>query len=191
MPCLSGASQKERRKEKCIVYCSLVVYPELSRAQTTQEFTHALKRLVARRGRPKVIYSDNATTFVAASKLIEKINKDELMQKYLIKEEIPRTFNLSKAPWWGGKFERMVGLVKQCLYEITGRANLNQKEFEEIVLDKEVTLNNQSLMYVEEDIQMPVLAPNTLLYGQSLLLLEEDLDEHVPEMKRRQRCINN
>ena len=113
------------------------------------------------------------------------------MQKYLIKEEIQRTFNLSKAPWWGGKFERMVGLVKQCLYEITGRANLNQKEFEEIVLDKEVTLNNQSLMYVEEDIQMPVLAPNTLLYGQSLLLLEEDLDEHVPEMKRRQRCINN
>ena len=85
----------------------------------------------------------------------------------------------------------MVGPVKQCLYKITGRANLSQKEFEEIVLDKEVTLNNWSLMYVEEDIQMPVLTPNTLLYAQSLLLPEEDLDEHVPEMKRRQRCINN
>ena len=118
--------------------------------QTTQEFIHALKRLIVRRGEPKVIYSDYAKTFVAASKWIEKINKDKLMQKYLIKEEIQRKFNLSRA------------------HKTTGRANLSQKEFEEIVLDIEVTLNNRPLMYVEEDIQMPVLTPNTLLYGQPL-----------------------
>ena len=46
----------------------------------------------------------------------------------------------------------MVELVKQCLYKTTGRPNLSQKEFEEIVLDIEVTLNNRPLMYVEEDI---------------------------------------
>ena len=68
-----------------------------------------------------------------------------------------------------------MGFVKQCLYKITGRANLNQKEFEEIVLDIEVALNNRPLMYVEEDIQMPMLTPNTLLYGHPLLLPEEDL----------------
>ena len=45
-------------------------------------------------------------------------------------------------------------------------------------------------MYVEEDIQMPVLTPNTLLYGQPLLLPQEDLDEDVAEMKRRQWYIN-
>ena len=37
---------------------------------------------------------------------------------------------------------------------------------------------------------MPVLTPNTLLFGQPLLAPEEDLDEDVPEMKRRQRYIN-
>ena len=68
-----------------------------------------------------------------------------------------------------------MGFVKPCLYKITGRANLNQKEFEEIVLDIEVALNNRPLMYVEEDIQMPMLTPNTLLYGHPLLLPEEDL----------------
>ena len=46
-------------------------------------------------------------------------------------------------------------------------------------------------MYVNEDIQMPVLTPNALLYGQPLLLPEEDLDEDVPEIKRRQRYIDN
>ena len=43
---------------------------------------------------------------------------------------------------------------------------------------------------MEEDIQMRVLTPNTLLHGQPLLLPEENLDEDVPEMKRRQRYIN-
>ena len=72
----------------------------------------------------------------------------------------------------------------------TGKANVSQKEFEEIVLDIEVTLNNRPLMYVEEDIQMPVLTPNTSVYGQPLSLPEEDPDEDVPEMKRQQRHIN-
>ena len=84
----------------------------------------------------------------------------------------------------------MVGFVKQYLYKTTRRANLSKKEFEEIVVDIEVTLNNRPLMYVEEDIQMPVLTPNTLLYGQPLLVPEEDLDEDFPEMKRRQRYLN-
>ena len=84
----------------------------------------------------------------------------------------------------------MVGLAKQYLYKTTRRANLSKKEFEEIVMDIEVTLNNRPLMYVEEDIQMPVLTPNTLLYGQPLLVPEEDLDEDFPEMKRRQRYLN-
>ena len=84
----------------------------------------------------------------------------------------------------------MVELVKQYLYKTTRRANLSKKEFEEIVMDIEVTLNNRPLMYVEEDIQMPVLTPNTLLYGQPLLVPEEDLDEDFPETKRRQRYLN-
>ena len=114
--------------------------------QTTQEFIHVLKQLIVRSERPKVIYSDKAKTFGPASKWIEKINKDELMQEYLIKEKIEWKFNLARAPKWGGQFEQMVGLVKQCLYKTTRGANLSQKKFEEIVLDMQVTLNNRPLM---------------------------------------------
>ena len=174
--------KKERKVYLLLFTCSLsrAIHLEVLPNQTTQEFIHALKRLIARRGRPKVIYSDNAKTFVAASKWIEKINKDELRQEYLIKEKTQGKFNLSRAPWWGGQFERIVGLAKQCLYKTTGRANLSQKEFEEIVLDIEVTLNNRPLIYVEEDVHMPLLTPNTLPCGQPLLVPEEDLDEDVP-----------
>ena len=121
--------EKGRKVYILIFSCSLsrAIHLEVLPNQTTQQFIYALKLLIARRGRPKVIYSDNTKTFVAASKWIEKINKDELMQEYSIKEEIQRKFNLGRAPWWGGQFERKVGPVKQFSYKTTGRTNLCQK----------------------------------------------------------------
>ena len=106
--------KKERNVYPLLFTCSLfrAIHLEVLPNQTTQEFIPVLKRLIARRGIPKVIYSDNAKTFVTASKWIEKINKDELMQEYLIKEEIQWKFNLSRAPWRGGQFEWIVVLVK-------------------------------------------------------------------------------
>ena len=61
--------------------CSLTraVHLEILSNQTTQEFMQALKRLIIRRGRPKVIYSDNAKTFEKASKWIKRVYKDEGM----------------------------------------------------------------------------------------------------------------
>ena len=112
------------------------------------------------------------------------------MQEYLINEQIKWKFNLIRAPWWGGQFERMVGLVKQSLFKATGRANLTKQELEEILPDTEIVLNNWSLIYVEEDIQMPVLTSNTLLHGQRIMIAEERLDEDTSEIKRCQRCIN-
>ena len=52
--------------------------------------------------------------------------KDELLQECLIKAEIQWKFNLSRASWWGGQFERMVGFVKQCLYKTTTKKNLKK-----------------------------------------------------------------
>ena len=102
--------------------CSLAraVHLEILPNQTTHESKQALKRLIAWRGRPKVIYSDNAKAFEKASKWIKNVYKDERMQEFLMTEQVKWNFNLSKAPWWGGKLERMVGLVKQCLFKATG-----------------------------------------------------------------------
>ena len=43
---------------------------------STQEFIIALIRLITRRGRTSVIYSDHANTFVVPSKWIDKINNE-------------------------------------------------------------------------------------------------------------------
>jgi hypothetical protein len=83
--------------------------------------------------------------------------KDERFQDYLAHQQIVWQFNLSKAPWWGGQFERMVGLVKRALCKTIGRENLRGDELEEVILDVEVTLNNRPLTYQEDDVQLLTL----------------------------------
>jgi hypothetical protein len=70
---------------------------------STEEFMRSLKRVIARRGKPEKIYSDNAKTFVAAANRIREISKSELVNDFLAKNNITWQFNLSKAPLWGSQ----------------------------------------------------------------------------------------
>ena len=110
----------------------------------------SLKKLIARKGRPQNIYSDNGSTFVGAAGWLEKAVSDEKFNKFLAENGIVWQFNLSHAPWWGGQFERMVGLVKNALNKTIGCGFLSWKELVEVLLDVEITLNNRPLSYVED-----------------------------------------
>ena len=61
------------------------------------------------------MYSDNGRSFVAAVRWLRGIMKDERTHDYLSRNHITWQFNLIRAPWWGGQFERLVGLVKRAL----------------------------------------------------------------------------
>ena len=169
--------------------CSLTrtVYLELLPNQTTEEFIRSLKRLIARRGEPEKIYSDNGKTFVAAARWLCKIMKEEVFNDFLAKHSIRWQFNLSRAPWWGGQFERMVGLVKQAFYKTVGGAKLKWDELQNVLLDCEITLNNRPLSYLEDDIQLPILTPNIMMFGQPNLLPEEPV-ELITEKDMRKRA---
>jgi len=80
-----------------------------------------------------------------------------------------------------------VGLVKAALYKTIGNGMLSWKELQEVILDVEVTLNNRPLSYVEDDIQLPILTPNSLLYIQHNML--PDLQtHHVQDYDLRNRA---
>ena len=161
----------------------LEVLPNLA----TSEFLRSLKRLIARRGRPKKIYSDNGKTFVGAEKWLKQVMRDEKTQDYLAHENIKWQFNLSRAAWWGGQFERLIGLVKTALNKTIGCGMLTWTELCEVVLDVEIALNNRPLCYVEDDIQLPVLTPNSLLFLRSNQLPELE-PHHLREFHLRRRA---
>ena len=146
--------------------CSLTrgVYIDLRPTLETTDFLFSLKRFIARRGRPERIYSDNGGTFIGAASWIRTVMKDEKLQSYLASKEIKWLFNLSRAPWWGGQFERLIGLLKVALRKSIGNGLLWWKELEEVFLDVETTLNNRPLGYVEDDIQFPILSPYSMLF---------------------------
>ena len=148
--------------------CSLTqgIYLELLPNMETKEFMSSLKRFIARRGRPETFYSDNGRTFVGAARLLKTTMSDETFHDHLAHNEIKWKFNLSRAPWWGGQFERLIGLVKRALHKTIGSGMLTWAELQDVILDVEVTLNNRPLSYVEEDLQLPVLTPNSMLFGQ-------------------------
>lgn len=83
-----------------------------------------------------------------------------------------------------------MGLVKQALYKSIGGANLTWSELEEVILDAEIALNNRPLSYVEDDIQLPVLTPQSMMFGQPNLLPEGDVDSvEDKDMRKRARYL--
>ena len=97
---------------------------------------------------------------------------DERLQTYLFISQIKWQFNLSRAPWWGGQFERLIGLVKAALNKTIGNGLPRWKELQDVLLDVEITLNNWPLSCIEDDMQMPLLIPSAMLFLNSNLLPE-------------------
>ena len=61
------------------------------------------------------------------------------------------------------------------MYKTIGKNSLTWYELEEVLMDIEITLNNRPLSYVEDDIQMPILTPNTMIYRIAFLELKRTL----------------
>ena len=182
-------SKKEAKAYLVLYACSLTraVHLDLVKSLEAKEFIISLKKFIARRGRPEIIYSDNATTFKAAANWVRQVRQDEKLNNLLADLAIEWRFNLSRAPWWGGQFERLIGLFKNAFYKSIGNGILRWTELEEVVLDIEVAINNRPLSYLEDDIQLPVLTPNSILHINPTHLPE--LEGHrVPEKDLRKRA---
>ncbi len=137
---------KQRRKANVILYaCSLTrgLHPDLVKSMEMEEFLLCFKSFIARRGRP-----EDGGIFVGAVSWIKKVRSSERFNDFLTHHGITWQFNFSKAPWWGGQFERMVGLVKGALRKSIGKSPLTFTELKEVLLDVDVALNNRALSYV-------------------------------------------
>jgi hypothetical protein len=97
-------------------YCvTRTVHLDLVRNLSMSSFLNCLRRFASRRGALTLIVSDNAKTFKAAQKAVKKLYESGKVRAYKRDNCVKWQFNLERAPWWGGFFERLVGLVKRCL----------------------------------------------------------------------------
>ena len=172
------------------------VHLKLCENLTANCFKKALKEFVARRVVPKLIVNDNTKTFKVTSGWLKKLSLDEDIQCYLAKENVEWKFNLSRAPWWGSFFKRLIVITKNALSKAFGRALLTFQELEEILLDIACFMNNRPLAYLDEKFEQKVITPNILIHGDPTTFLEERGKslETVSDVSRRirylKRCRN-
>ena len=153
----------------------------------TSAFLPCLKRLIARRGRPRVIYSDNGSTFVKAAKWLKQVREDEKLQGYLEWHDIEWKFNLSHAPWWGGQFKWLIGVVKKAMHKVIGRGSLFWNELIDVLLKVETQVNRRLLNYVQDDPDLPILTAATFLFQWTTHLPEEQT-WRIPDKDLRRRA---
>ncbi|XP_048590618.1 uncharacterized protein LOC116613876 [Nematostella vectensis] len=140
-------------------------------------FRRCLRRFAARRGAPTLIVSDNAKTFKVTAQALQRLYDHPEVQAYLETHRITWRFNLEKAPWWGGFYERMVGSVKRCLRKTLGEARLTFDELLTVLIEVESTLYDRPLTYVYNEIGDEALTPAHLMYGRRLHSLPDEVVE--------------
>ena len=149
----------------------LDVVPDMS----TITFIRSLKRFCARRGLPRRFILDNGKTFKSAARIIYTIMAHRDVKQHLSEVEVAWNFNLEKARWWGGIFERMVRSTKRCLRKMIGPAKFTHDELLTAVIEVEAIINSRPLSYVSADDLEEQLTPSHLVTGRRILSLPENL----------------
>ena len=137
--------------------------------------------------------SDNASVFNSTATWMKNIRKSERLQDYLARQDINWRFNLSRSPWWGGMYERLIKDVKKTLHKTLGRTHLTFEQLEAVVIDVEKNLNNRPLTYLDSDGgKKQVLTPNILMWGQNAHPIEgEEDEEETSALNKRLREAKN
>ena len=193
-PFLYRVNKNKVEKAYIIIFtCAVMrgVHFEVTRSQTAEEFQSKLNAFITRKTRPKLLVSDNAQVFKTTANWIKKIRKSEKLQNYLAKQEISWKFNLSKSPWWGSMYERLIKDLKRALFKTVGKSLLSFNQFETVVMDIERHMNNRPLTYVEGDNEeSQVLTPSMIMWGKNCHILE-DIDVEENDLTKMQRRLNN
>ncbi|KAL3075407.1 hypothetical protein niasHT_036127 [Heterodera trifolii] len=196
-PMLTKSNGKEMKVWGCIFTCAVTrgIHIELVNDLTAEAFLNALSRFCARRKVPKLIVSDNAKTFKLGSKAAQQIwqtpNAAQIfnqptVQKSVADKGIKWRFNIERAPWTGGFFEKMVHLVKEPLRKTLGKKLVDYEQLMTTLIEVEKIINDRPLTYISEAEQTTILRPIDFISPYldneiQEIWLGEDLDPKDPD----------
>ncbi|XP_064648534.1 uncharacterized protein LOC135500812 [Lineus longissimus] len=161
---------QEKKVYVCLFTCAVTrgIHLEIVNDMSTISFLNAFRRFAARRSLPAKIISDNATTFLSAAEEIKRL------EQYMQNNHVTWHFIPKRAPWFGGFWERLIGLTKLSLKKVLGRARVDLDELNTITAEIEATLNDRPITYVSDG---EPLTPAHLMHGRLLRTLPRHLED--------------
>jgi hypothetical protein len=162
-----------------ICFVIKAVHIELVTSLTTDAFLAALRRFIARRGKPKTIYSDNGTNFQGAAHQLHKVyamlhssSQMASVQDYLTSEGCNWRFIPPHGPHHGGLWEAAVKSMKQHLRRTMGSQISTYEELYTLLTEIEACLNSRPLCALSSDPHSSTyLSPGHFLIGDPLAQL--------------------
>ena len=149
------------------------IHLELVTDLTSDAFISCLRRFIARRGYPSLIWSDHGTNFVGANReikeLIQHLN-DQKTQKDISEfctfNNIEWKLIPEHSPHFGGIWEAAVKSFKRHLRRIVGEVTLTFEEMYTVLTQIEACLNSRPLVSINNDSDgIEVLTPGHFLIG--------------------------
>jgi len=144
------------------------VHLEVVDDMTAESFLNAIRRFIARRGKPKQFISDNAKHYILTDKVLssywQKLENDPSVQSYMSSEGISWKYIVELAPWMGGFYERMVGIVKRSLKKALGKNLVTNDHLNTLLIEIEAVVNSRPLFPVGNELEDPIaLTPAHLI----------------------------
>jgi hypothetical protein len=123
--------------------------------------------MIARRGCPTEIWSDNGSNFHAADKELREAYGAAL-EAGAAQRAISWKFIPAGAPFMGGAWERMVRAVKRALHAVLDERRPSEETLATLLAEAEYTVNSRPLTHVPVDPDEPeAITPNHFILGGS------------------------
>ncbi|GFV67826.1 integrase catalytic domain-containing protein [Trichonephila clavipes] len=134
----------------------IITKPNLKRSRVTlkSSLLACLQRFIARRSKPSVIWSDNATNFKGARNILSKWNeicKSNRIQLFSAEEGIEWNFIPPASPHFGGLWEANIKSMKRILSRVAKSAIMNFEELTTLMAQIEAVLNSRPLSPLSSD----------------------------------------
>ena len=183
------------------VFVSLTVkavHLELVSDLTTDAFIATLRRFIARRGKPSLIWSDHGTNFVGAVRELKQFidffqnqKSQGLISEFCAMQNIKWRFIPEHTPHFGGLWEAAVKSMKTHLKRVIGETKLTFEEFTTILTQVEACLNSRPITPLPCDGHtVESLTPGHFLIGRPLESLPDPPDSYrsISLLKRWHLC---